>query len=364
MASTQGNETLQKIGEKTEFLSQVMLARKIKEELERDAPQTVLSRYLPAEKRTTLEIAIQEMETAIRDTYSGLDQCVDDVWIQEQLSSVLSGCTLQQKGDYLVALIRCSTETVSEEISYYSRWSELQRAESFTERDVKDLLDIAATHISGCASFVQRHEFNVMEGMFNRLPNQPTELQTDSGKEYALAYAAVLYINNAKRESPQNITAYQFGVVAVQVVESSELFRQFCAGGVEVEELRSSLDKVARVTLTHSSVDWLKIGIAAGFAAMGAIVGGFYFSSLVVALDTTTAGFIAVCIGLLIAFGFGEDHIMEEITQGYAEAAKYISSSLKTFFRKENINRDVWSACNAGKDQNHTAAADRTVNVT
>lgn len=329
----QMKNVLAAVGGKAEGVQQVVRAKKLQDEIRADNLEKVLAEHIPAEDPQRLKAAAQDMVKAIDDVYSMNDQTVDDAWIIAQLNTVLAKKSSKEKGKYLVALMKCSRKNVPEEVAYYTRWFELAQAEDFSEEDVYDLLDIIQKHITDSAGFMAQQEFRSMEKLLDKLPDEKIQLQLDCGKELALAYAAVMYIDSAKNEAGAFMTAYQYGAVAAQSVENSRLFALYCSGKIETSVLKGKMENLAKAVCTNVSKYFLQ-AMALGLRFITSKFATRFIMEVLSAAGMVSTGSVAaltVVFFLLMFATFDQESAAKILTDMWADTVK-IAKASEDFF--------------------------------
>ena len=254
--------------EKSVDLKQIILANKLSKELESKSLEQVLVEQLPASDAAQLHAAAEDMCTAIEEMYDGLDDQITDVQIEARLNTALHGLSCNEQGKWLVNLLHCTAAVLPEDTDEDSELEELMDQDCFQQQDIANLMDLVLKRIDLCAGLIARQEFMVMEHVLEDLPCAVVEAQVNSGSRYAQAYAAAMYIYSKHTDDPQEITASQLGLLAVQSVESSHLLAQYHYGKLRMQELMAKLKTLAKHLLTKAGAFLLQ-ATAFGFRVVG-----------------------------------------------------------------------------------------------
>lgn len=253
--------------EKSVELKQIILAGKLNKELESKSLEQVLVEYLPASDATQLHTVAEDMYNAIDEMYDSLDEQITDAQVEARLNCALHGLSCNEQGKWLVNLLHCTAAVLPDDED--SELEDLMEQDCFQQQDIANLMDLVLKRIDLCAGLIARQEFMVMEHSLEDLPCAVVEAQVNSGSRYAQAYAAAMYIYIKHTDAPQEITASQLGLLAVQSVESSHLLAQYHYGKLQMQELMAKLKTLAKHLLAKAGAFLLQ-ATAFGFRTVGA----------------------------------------------------------------------------------------------
>lgn len=328
-------------------LKQVLLANKLSKEMETEPLMTVLRKHLPEYDINNLEADAAAMKNAIDDMYNSMNQEADDAWVDSQLNAAMENCSIQQKGEYLVRMLQCSLAVMPDQVVFQTRWSELADKEVFEAQDVAELFDIVRTCISGRAGFLARQEFQVMRSSLADLPEDLVEMQLNSGKYYAQAYAAAIYITSG--DNPLN--AYQVGVQAAKAVESCKLLAQYHYGKARFEDVLPKLENFAKAALTcvgKAMLHMMAVGISFTLAVS---VGIFVVDTLATATILSEGAILVagLAAGALTSDIVDKDSVREALVDVW-HGIRYLVSKIAAFLSGDDPgpgpgpggSADVW----------------------
>lgn len=330
------NSILNTVGEKTAEMKKVALANKLHKELENKTMDQILAELLPATEAEQIRKDAKAMEDAIEQMYTDMDAEVTNVWIENRLNSALEGHSTNDQGKWLVNLLHCAVSANSEVLDGNARWQELQEAESFQEADVTDLMNLVTESISDSAGFMARQEFFAMEKVLDRLPQDLTEAQMNSGPAYAKAYAMAMYINHKRSGSTEQIAAAQMGLMAANAVESSSLLAQYHLGKLRMQDLMAKLKNLAKKALAVAGEILLELVAIGVDVAMMYLAAEALFGILIA---VGTAETLALFVSLVVVILAYNDYPHEE-TVAFVEdvwtGVKQLVQGIIRFFRGDN----------------------------
>lgn len=333
------NSILNTAGEKVAELKKVALANKFHKELETKSMAQILAEQLPASDAEQLRKDAKAMEDAVEQMYTDMDAEVTNAWIESRLNSTLEGHSTNDQGKWLVNLLRCAISANSEVLDGNARWHELQEAESFQEADVTDLMNLVTESIADSAGFMARQEFLAMENILDKLPQEMTDAQMNSGRVYAKAYAMAMYITHKRSGSTEPITAAQIGLMAANSVESSRLLAQYHFGKIRLEDLMAKLKNLAKKALAVAGEILLELvamglGIAMAYLAMDALF------SILIAVGIAES--LSLIISVVVVVALVYTNYSPEETVAFVEdvwnGVKQLVQGIIRFFRGDDPN--------------------------
>lgn len=325
---------------KAHELQTVLLANSLHKDLKTLSLEQVLAKRLPASDPAQNKTAADDMQRAVDEFYEGVDTKVTEDWMVTQLNSALTGRSFNEQGQWLVNLLRCSEKLKPDTLQDNSRWCELQDAETFDGQDVTDLMNMARACLNENAGFMARHEFRVMEQILGQLPYEVVSAQINSGADYAVAYAAAMYIQSQQvsqdsSDTPQP-TAYELGLLAANSVESSHLLAQYHFGRVRLEEAMPRLLDQAKRVLTLAGKALLQILAFGVRLEIGRLTG---YSTMAIMIhfgvaSTTALWVVPLLVATLTVLSFSQEEVVQEITNVW-NLAKSLLNRVVSFFKND-----------------------------
>ena len=315
------------VGEKFTELKQLALANQLYKELATKTVEQILAEALPVSDGAQLRKDAAALEDAIARMYTDMDSNITEAWIKARLNSALNGHDANHQGKWLVSLLRCAVSANSEVLEDNARWQELQKATSFREADVAELVSLVTESISDSAGFMARQEFQAMEKILDRLPQDISEAQMNSGAAYAKAYAMAMYIDHKRSGSTEQITAAQLGLVAANAVESSKLLAQYHLGKLRAEDLMAKLLSFAKKALAVAGEILLELVAVGVDIAMMSLTAAALFDILIAVGAAQTLALVVALVVVSLAYSayphektvaFVEDvwKVIQNIVQG------------------------------------------------
>lgn len=251
----------EEISEKVTEFKQVALAGRLEKELETLSLEQLLANHLPASDSGQIQAAAGDIEHAVDEMYTGLNEKVTDNWMEAELNRVLADRDPDKQGRSLVNILRSFEKANMYALQEATDWEELREKETFQEQDVARLLPLAINCMGQGAGFMVRQEFEVMENTLSSLPYTVVEAQMNSGPRYAVAYAAAMYIQQKQSQPAEDEalpTPYQLGLLAANAVESSRILAQYHFGKIRLEEAVPDLLALKRRLLTFAATALLQ----------------------------------------------------------------------------------------------------------
>lgn len=324
-----------------ETVKQVVLAKKMYEELKNKSLSEVLKKQLPATEEKALEKAAEDMLKGIEDMYSGLDEKVDSDQVEKTLNEVLKGLNPDKQGKILVNLLNCMKAVECCKLDDNMTLERLSKEETLDDYDVEELMSLVKSSVSRSAGFMIRQEFEPLKNRLGKVSPEVIESQMNSGREYAKAYAAAMYITVKGMEEYQEMTPYELGLLAAKNVESSKLLANYHYGKIKWDEMKEKIKSMSEKMLTLACKTFLSVAAFGIKGYMGYLLGEIAFK-LLVSLSVTSAPVLALgtIAGVIIGFTtFRQEEIEELLTNAWENIKEYFSCKTEpveeTYFNKE-----------------------------
>lgn len=238
-----------------------------------DAMKTVLEgdpKYAdnPIRKGTaSAEDIADQLHDGVSQFYMDLDEKTDSTWVKNKLGSAMDGLSSSKQGEYLVKLIQSCGNLGDDARKYladHADWNHLEGMTDFSAEQVQQLLDIADDVLNMGAGFMQSQAFRVMESHWDKVSDADWNELLGSGREYADAYAAALYICEDSGLAPE-----QLGLTAASSVEGCGLLAQYRFSKHSFEELKARFIRNAKAFLTKMAAHTLRKGVGLLFTIIG-----------------------------------------------------------------------------------------------
>lgn len=234
------NNVLDQLSQKHRELEQVVLANRLYNRMhpeqtvmgvlrDEDKPlqprnlEELLAEHLPFADEAQLKTDAQKLRRGVRSIYDSLEEEITDRWVEAKLNHALEGRSDNEKGRFLVALVKYLR---SADLELPVSWRQLENADTFQECHIRELVSIVNTCAEHNAGFLARQEYRIMEHILERLPEEAINAQHNSGVAYAEAYAASLYITAHQDPGQSAPSPWALGAQAATAVEGSHLLAQ------------------------------------------------------------------------------------------------------------------------------------------
>ncbi len=311
-------------GSKIHEMKWIPLTKKMLNKLETKSLQEVLAEELPASDLDELRNDACDLEQSVDDFYSGLSEELPDNFLESMLNKAMAGRTVYEQGNILVGLLKASISAGNTDIKNNETWKQFEKKDMvITEGGVSRLMEMVKEYIPQNAEFLATKEYEVMSKHLDKIPGSVIEEQMNSGRTYAIAYAASIYISerqNAEKET--NLTdAKQIGYMAAGSVESSYILAQCHLGKLRWE--KEALPRIKRaILLVLANV--LAIALQAGLAAAVAM----FVCSIMQLFITNVVILVAVpmAVGLLAMSFCDHEEIVEDILSFWDAVKSFIKS--------------------------------------
>lgn len=304
------------IAQKELELKQVLLANQLHTELEEMSLEKVLTNHLPATDAGRLASDAQQLHQGVDEMYQSLNTQVEGDQLEAVLNETLGNRSQNDQGKYLVNLIRCFSISNQNNVIDDPRWDKLSVTETFSQEDVSALINIVKKEFSDAAGFIARQEFQIMDNFMKKYNKADVEMRVNSGKRYAEAYAASMYIISKQTSGIPVYTPHQMGLIAAKSVESCKLLAMYHEGKIRLDELGPKLQMLAK--------NMMALAIRMMMSDIMYQVGKSILVTLAVT-NTTAMWVVPVCLAVAGFFALNQSEAVDFVTDTW--------ESIKSVFR-------------------------------